>query len=226
MRVERIGRATLYLADCLEVPDLLEPAGALVSDPPYGIKFGHSRSRKNRVSSLAWGEGSESQDRGWSDVEGDDEPFNPSPWLQHPQIVLFGANHFASRLPESPSWRVWDKRDGTASDNHSDCELIWTNLGGPARIWRQLWRGVVRAGEDNAANSPKHHPCQKPIELMRWLVSQTEGVVKDPYMGSGTTGVAAVEAGREFVGAEIDPVHFQTSCERIERAQRQERLFA
>lgn len=218
--------ATLYLGDCREVAALLDPVGAIVSDPPYGMDFGHSRSRKNRVSALAWAPGTESQDRGWSDVIGDDGPFDPAPWLQHPQVILFGANHYSDRLPAATGWRVWDKRDGTAPDNHSDCELIWTNLGGPVRLWRQLWRGVVRAGEDNAANSPKYHPCQKPIELMRWLVDQTTGAVKDPYMGSGTTGVAAVEAGREFVGAEVDPAYFQAACERIDRAQRQKRLLA
>jgi site-specific DNA-methyltransferase (adenine-specific) len=198
---------------------------AVVTDPPYGINFGHGRSRKNRKSALAWGAGSASEDRGWSNIVGDDAPFDPSPWLGFPQVVMFGGNHFADKLPAATGWLVWDKRDGTPSDNHSDCELAWTNLKMPARLHRQLWRGVVRAGQDNAAISPKLHPSQKPYELMRWVVSFTTGQVLDPYMGSGTTGVAAVNLGRPFTGVEIDTGYFDVCCSRIEKATRQQDLF-
>lgn len=247
MRPIEIGNATLYHGDCLEIlptltrcssfcakgeacsvtPDgrCLADGMAAITDPPYGISFGHSVSRKNRKSSLARDYG-KAQDRGWMDVEGDDRSFDPSPWLSFRQVVLWGGNHFADKLPASPSWLVWDKRNGSVSDNHSDCEMAWTNLGGPARLYRHLWRGVVRAGEDNCANSPKYHPCQKPIELMRWVVSKTTGVVVDGYMGSGTTGVACMNLGRSFVGIELNKQYFDIACERIENAQRQVRMFA
>ncbi len=215
----------LYLGDCREILPTLGKVDAVVTDPPYGIHFGHGRSRRNRVSALAWGTGSRSEDRGWSNIIGDDEPFDPSPWLRFPQIVLFGANHFADKLPAAAGWLVWDKRDGSASDNHSDCELAWTNLKTPARLHRQLWRGVVRAGEDNAAISPKWHPSQKPYELMRWVVGFTTGTILDPFMGSGTTGVAAVKLGRKFIGIEIEPKYFDVACRRISEALKQPDLF-
>lgn len=221
----KIGNSTLYLGDCREVMALLSTE-AIVTDPPYGIKFGHARSRKNRVKGLAWGAGSESKDRDWKNIEGDDEDFDPAHLLQAGQVVIFGANHFADKLPASPSWLVWDKRDGSPSDDHSDCEMAWSNLGGPARIFRHLWRGVVRAGEDNCSNGAKLHPCQKPIELMRWIVAKTAGRVLDPYMGSGTTGVACADLSREFVGVEIDPGYFEIACKRIDAAYAQGRLFA
>jgi site-specific DNA-methyltransferase (adenine-specific)/modification methylase len=226
-RVETItiGDATLHLGDCREIVQTLPSGASVVTDPPYGIKFGHGKSRKNRVSALAWGAKSKSEDRGWSDIVGDDEPFDPSPWLQFPQVVLFGGNHFANKLPAAAGWLVWDKRDGSASDNHSDCELAWTNLKTPARLHRQLWRGVVRAGVDNAAISPKWHPSQKPYELMRWVIDFTTGTILDPYMGSGTTGVAAIKAGRPFIGIEIEPKYFEIACRRIADAHLQPDMF-
>jgi site-specific DNA-methyltransferase (adenine-specific) len=225
-RVETIAEGiTLYLGDCRDVLPSIEGVDAIVTDPPYGIGFGHGRSRKNRASKLAWGAGSASEDRGWSDIVGDDQPFDPLPWLQFPQVVLFGGNHFADKLPAAAGWLVWDKRDGSTSDNHSDCELAWTNLKIPARLHRQLWRGVVRAGEDNAAISPKWHPSQKPYELMRWVVGFTTGAILDPFMGSGTTGVAAVRLGRRFKGIEIETKYFDIACSRIERATKQPDLF-
>jgi site-specific DNA-methyltransferase (adenine-specific) len=103
--------------------------------------------------------------------------------------------------------------------------LAWTNIDGVIRVHRQVWRGIVREGEENVVNEDKCHPAQKPVALMRWCVSMTTGTVLDPYMGSGTTGVACARAGRQFVGIEIDPTHFETACRRIEAAYRQPDLF-
>ena len=223
--LERIGNAELWLGDCREVLPTLSGFDAVVTDPPYGIGFGHSRSRANRASQLAWGSAGRSEDRDWSNIVGDDQPFDPVFLLGFPQIVLFGGNHFSDKLPAATGWFVWDKRDGSTSDNHSDCELIWSNLATPARLYRHLWRGVVRAGEDNAALSPKQHPAQKPIELMLWLLGKTIGAVCDPFMGSGTTGVACARLGRRFTGIESVPRYFAIACRRIEQAQRQGDLF-
>lgn len=224
-RKEVIGDATLYLGDCREILPTLVNVDAVVTDPPYGIDFHHSKKRTNRANGLVWGRGATGEDRGWPDIIGDDGPFDPEPWLAFRQVVLFGANHFANKLPAAAGWLIWDKRDGTTSDNYSDCELAWTNLKIPARLHRQLWRGVMRAGEDNAVNSPKWHPSQKPYELMRWVVRFTEGLVLDPFMGSGTTGVACARMGRKFVGIEIEPRYFDAACRRIEEAYRQTDLF-
>src|SRR6516164_6042816 len=104
--VEKIGDATLYLGDCREILPTLGKVDAVVTDPPYGMNFRHSRSRKHPGTSLAWGTGTNSEDRLWSDVISDDQPFDPSPWLRFPQVVLFGANHYSDKLPSARGWLV------------------------------------------------------------------------------------------------------------------------
>jgi len=225
-RVE-IGLATLFCGDALEVLPTLTPGtvDAIVTDPPYGIGFDFNRSR-TRNSGLTWAPGQSQhadRNRGWSNVRGDDAPFDATPWLTFPQVILWGGNHYG--LPGATRWLVWDKRCGTTPDDHGDAELAWTSLPGCIRIHRQLWRGIVREGEENVGNGPKLHPAQKPIALMRWCVAMTSGAVCDPYFGSGTTGVAAVESGRRFIGVELDPTYFAIACRRIEDAQRQGSLF-
>ena len=168
--------------------------------------------------------------RDFAPVYGDDKPFDPAPWLLiAPVCILWGANHYSGRLPGTPHWLVWDKREGTGSDDNADCEIAWTNLRGPARMHRQLWRGICRRGEENISGGAwRVHPTQKPIELMRWCIAQAGNpeMILDPYMGAGSTGVAAMQAGRKFIGIEIERKYFDIACERIENAQRQERLFA
>ncbi|WP_407059249.1 DNA methyltransferase (plasmid) [Ralstonia syzygii subsp. celebesensis] len=164
-------------------------------------------------------------------VIGDDQPFDPAPFLDFKRVVLFGANHFGSRLPDASCWLVWDKRDGSTSDHQADCELAWTNLRGPARLFSHKWRGMIRAGEENLSRGGvRVHPTQKPVALMLWALSLCKldpgTVVFDPFMGSGTTGIAALRAGHPFIGIELDPEHFGRACERIEHEQRQGRLIA
>lgn len=224
---EQIGDCTLYCGDCRDVLPTLGHVDAVVTDPPYGIAFDFTKERHNRKTRLRW---SRSQShvvpvRWQSSVYGDTEPFDPLPWLQFPQVILWGANHYASQLPNSAAWLIWDKRDGTTPDNHSDCELAWSNLPGPARIHRQLWRGVMRAGAENATHGPKLHPAQKPVALMSWCLKKTTGLVCDPYMGSGSTAVACIALQRPFIGCEITPEYFDIACQRITDAYKQLALF-
>jgi site-specific DNA-methyltransferase (adenine-specific) len=219
----QIGDATLYLGDSRAILPTLGPVDAVVTDPPYGAKTrtrGESAKRGHRtglrsIVPIA---------RDWPEVRGDQEPFDPSPWLQWPAI-LWGANWYASRLPDASRWLIWDKRVHTPSDDNADCEMAWTNLKGPARIFRHLWRGICRAGEENIAHGPKLHPTQKPAALMRWCLGMVDGLVLDPFMGSGTTGVACAQLGRRFIGIEIEERYFQIACRRIEDAYRQGKLF-
>lgn len=220
MKTECIGNATLYLGDCLTVLEELR-ADAVISDPPYGI--GHSRGGGGRG---AFGKPVHKKFIGKDLVHGDQGPFDPSPFITiAPKVILWGANHYADKLPPSPSWLIWDKREQESTLSFADCEMAWTNLGGQARIFRHLWNGVAKASENGEA---RVHPTQKPIALMTWCIKQAgnPASILDPFMGSGTTGVAAVKAGAAFIGVEIDPQHFATACERIDVAQRQERLFA
>jgi len=99
-----------------------------------------------------------------------------------------------------------------------DVEIAWTSINMSTRIHRQLWRGIVREGEENVGNGPKLHPAQKPISLMAWCIGFTKGqTICDPYMGCGTTGAACVRLRRKFVGIEKDPGHFNNAVKRIQR---------
>jgi site-specific DNA-methyltransferase (adenine-specific)/modification methylase len=205
---------------------LLTDVHALIADPPYGTDFDYTKRRRNRKTPLASWRGLQDHDPAWAtNIVGDGQPFDPTPWLQYPQVILWGAQHYASRLPDSAAWLIWDKRDGRAADHYASCELAWTSLPGRTRIFHHLWRGVCRAGEDNVRNGPKLHPAQKPIELMTWCVQQTTGLVLDPYAGSFTTGLACLRLGRPYIGIEIEARYFAVGVKRLREAYRQLQLI-
>lgn len=216
-RVETIGDCTLYLGDCREVlPTISRDGTAVVSDPPYGISYVKGGGGKGFGAA-----------RNSAPIVGDDEPFDPAPWLEFPEVILWGANHFAARLPHG-RWLAWDKLAGVQPfDSFSDVEFAWVKGRGKDRIFSHLWKGVLKGSEKTGGkHQERWHPTQKPIVLMRWCIDQTTaGLVFDPYMGSGTTGVAAVQAGRRFVGCEVDRGYFDVACRRIEEAYRQPKLF-
>jgi site-specific DNA-methyltransferase (adenine-specific)/modification methylase len=196
-----IGSATLYLGDCREVCWPLPEVDVLVTDPPYGIG--------DRMQGGTWGAAEKYADfRKW-----DVAP--QTPWLlslaSEIEAIVWGGNYFG--LPGSRCWLSWDKQN--AVPTMADFELAWTNLDRPAKRFSA------------PVGSHAHgHPTEKPLRLMEWCVSLTKGRrVLDPYMGSGTTGVACANLGRPFVGVEIDPRYFDVACKRIEAAQNQIRLF-
>jgi site-specific DNA-methyltransferase (adenine-specific)/modification methylase len=194
---------TIYHGDSREFVSTLE-ADVLVTDPPYGISYSPSQN-----SAKAWGN---KTFVGKTVVAGDDEPFDPSPLLRFPTVVLFGANHYADKLPASSGWFVWDKRDGMTSNDFADCELVWSNLPKVARLLRHQWNGALRASE---RGEPRLHPTQKPLVLMRWILSQCpDGSVLDPYMGSGTTLRAAKDLGRPVTGIDIDERYCEIAAKR------------
>jgi len=213
-----IGNATLYLGDCLEILPTLPKVDAVVTDPPYGIGWVHSGIGYLKNGRML------GTKHGGEIVVGDDKPFDPTPFLGLADDLLFwGANNFADRLPAWTGWIVWDK--GIAPGlSFSDFEMAWTNRPLKAVMWRQQWCGFNREGE----RAPREHPTQKPVGIMTncvGLFGDAETVL-DPFMGSGTTGVACMNLGRKFIGIEIEPKYFEIACERIENAQRQQRLFA
>ena len=216
MRVEQIGDATLYLGDCRDILPTLGKVDACITDPPYGIGFVHSGKGGRLARSTSFGGVA---------IIGDDRPFDPSDFLRFRTVVLWGANHFAERLPSSAGWLIWDKRDGVCSNDQADCEIAWTNQSRPARVIRHLWNGMLKASERGES---RVHPTQKPLAVMEWCLKQltTAGeIVLDPFMGSGTTGVACAKLGRKFIGIEIEPKYFDIACRRIEAAYKQPDLF-
>jgi len=211
LRKEVIGRATLYLGDCRDVLPALEPADAVVTDPPYGIgKDGQKRTTGGNG-------GRKAHDfLGWDAERPDAETF-AMVLAAAPCAVIWGGNYFADLLPPTGKWLVWDKGQRI---NQSDGELAWTSFGGALRICTVNRVELLLDGTD--------HPTQKPVKLMCWTLSHlpTARTILDPFMGSGTTGVAAVQMGREFIGIEREPKYFDIACKRIEDAQRQLTMFS
>ena len=136
-----------------------------------------------------------------------------------PTVVIWGGNYFADLLPVSMGWLVWDK--GQRNFSLADCELAWTSENRAARVLTYARASALADG--------KEHPTQKPVAVMRWCIEQAKvppgGVILDPYMGSGSTGVAAMQMRHPFIGIEIEERYFDIACRRIEEAQRQGDMF-
>lgn len=205
---------SIYQGDCRQIlPQLIEVT-AIVSDPPYGISYKSGHNTGYRMKGK--GPGQFRRDKNFPPIFGDDEPFDPEHLLDFPRVVLFGANHFSSRLPDSKSWIVWDKREGQTPDNQADIEMAWTNLQKPARLFGHYWRGLLRKGDEN--NTHKLHPNQKPLMLMRWILqhyTEPGDIICDPYMGSGSTLRAAKDLGRHCIGIEYEESYCRIAVERL-----------
>jgi DNA modification methylase len=209
---------TIYHGDCRDILPYLDPVDLVLTDPPYGIDF-NFQAKRSRKTGLDFGQRSQNvcRDPEWSTVIGDDKPFDPTPWIRFPNVVLWGANNYADKLPPCRGWLVWDKLGDKNPCAFGDCELAWTNKDMSIRIYRQLWRGMVREGEENVANGNKFHPCQKPIRLMKWCISFFPEVntILDPFMGSGTTLRAAKDLGRKAIGIEIEEKYCEIATKRM-----------
>ena len=201
-----IGNAELWLGDCREILPMLPKVDAVITDPPYGIGFAAQPTKWQRAA------GKEAE--AW-----DDEPAECLFLaLEKAAIqVVWGGNYYA--LPPSRGWLSWFKPD--APPSMASFELAWTNL---SRNARQFMQSI---GATNAERVG--HPTQKPLALMKWCVEQAGvpvgGTILDAFMGSGTTGVAAVQMGRRFIGIEREPKYFDIACRRIEDAQRMQDMF-
>ena len=203
-----IGDATLHCGDCLEILPTLPKVDCVVTDPPYGMNYNTDGSRFTKGG----------RSSGGRSIPGDDKPFDVLPWIAFKNVVLWGFNHFPGNLPPGGSLVFLKRSDAAFGCFLSDAELAWV----------KGTRGVYCFRDTRHAIAADHeHPCEKPVELMKWSItaSKGEGPVFDPFMGSGTTGVAAVQMGRKFIGIEIEERYFQIACRRIEDAQRQQRLL-
>jgi DNA modification methylase len=200
MRVEHIGDATLYLGDCRDVLPLVE-ADALVTDPPYGIGIAANPVRQAHAV------------MDWDNAVPASELL-ASLLLKTRYQIIWGGNYFD--LPPAQRFLVWDKMQPEAF-SLAMCEQAWTNLGGPAKMFRQ-----------SVTSYAKDHPTQKPVSLMQWCIGylpESARTILDPFLGSGTTGVACVHEGRRFIGIEREPAYFDIACRRIAEAYAQPRLF-
>jgi site-specific DNA-methyltransferase (adenine-specific)/modification methylase len=211
MRVETIGRATLFNADCADVlsqwPECFG-VSAVVTDPPYGIKESAGKAKTRGKLAKAKDYGNDD----WDNQPIDTDLLQRLIGLGRWQIV-FGGNYYP--MPAASCWLVWDKVNG--NNDFADCELAWTNLRRAVRLKRYMWNGMLR--EKGAQRGD--HPTQKPLEVMKWCIEQLPDDVEtilDPFAGSGTTGVAAIQMGKRFIGIEREPKYFEAMCRRIREA--------
>lgn len=195
---------TIYHGDCREILPTLD-YDVLLSDPPYGINHPTNYRQRGRANLAICSD--------YIPVYDDDKPFDPSFLLDSRNVILWGANHYADRLPPSSGWLVWDK-ERPAELDQATAELAWTNCVKGARVFRHLWHGMMRASE----KEPLVHPTQKPVALMRWVLELRwvrEGAVCDPFMGSGTTLRAAKDLGRQAIGIEIEERYCEIAAKRM-----------
>lgn len=237
MTVEQIGRATLYLGDCLQMG--IGAVDHIITDPPYEATLHASKnSLRGRVRA-----------DGGPDLQGLDFP--PIDEIRR-DVVALGAQcsgwfiafctvegvwEWAQAINESPMKYkracVWVKPDSTPQLNGQgpaqgaeNFVCAWAgkghanwNAGGKRGVYTHCVNGPERHGV---------HPTEKPRKLMAEIINdftQPDSLILDPFMGSGTTGVAAVQMGRDFIGIEREPKYFDIACKRIEEAQRQGDLF-
>jgi site-specific DNA-methyltransferase (adenine-specific)/modification methylase len=214
----QIGDATLYLGDCMEILPTLDKVDAVITDPPYGISLqNHDKTGFYRAK------------RDWTIANDDSLQVAVSvyEWALKKEITTL---MFCS--PDLPIPGEWRNR------------LVWhkpgLGMGGdPSTCWRRDWELIlIRAnkklhgGRDSAVLQYEirpnefQHPCQKPIPLMAYLIKKLQSnFVLDPFMGSGTTGVAAIQMGRKFIGIEREPKYFDIACKRIEQTSKQVDMF-
>ena len=206
---------TLHLGDCLEFMKTMDAGSvdAVITDPPYGVGrdegfegfegfggFGTPIARMRYVG-------------GWDNKRPDKKCFDEILRVSV-KALIFGGNYFADYLPVSGHWVVWDKKQ--TMPTFGDCELVWTNVDRKSIKWIQReWNGLL--GKEEA----RQHATQKPVKIMTWLLenyTQPGDTVFDPFMGSGTTGVACMQLGRNFIGCEIDPRYHAIAERRISQA--------
>jgi DNA modification methylase len=206
VRQVTIGNCTLLQGDCLDILPTLGKVDAVVTDPPYGIGFVQPTTGKTII--------------------GDDRPFDWGPLLNLSlPTILWGAENYMG-IPRG-RWLVWIKRavELAAPRSFGDCELAWCSTPGPIKAIRHISDGCIRQGEEHGI--VRLHPFQKPVKVMEWCLGflPDAETILDPFMGSGTTGVACVNLGRSFIGIEIDPGYFDIAVKRITDAHKQSDLF-
>jgi site-specific DNA-methyltransferase (adenine-specific) len=188
---------TIYHGDCRDVLPLVSRA-TIVTDPPYGLGD-------------RWSGGTWASDPMYAEAKRwDQETFADLAGLVRPasEAIVWGGNYYS--LPPSRCWLAWEK--SSRMPTMADLELAWTNLDRPAKSWL----------EDRNPDGKRQHPTQKPISLMKWCLGFVSGpVITDPFMGSGTTLVAAKESGRRAIGIEISERYCEIAAKRLA----QETLF-
>ena len=210
-----IGNAVLYLGDCLEILPTLPKVDAVITDPPYGVAF------KSGMDGFL----GDCNVIGDADTEVRDAVVR---WRGTSPCVMFGSWKIQRPAVNLRGLLIWDKGPHVGM---GDLSFPWRPNHEEIYVWGDGFRGhrgtsVLQYNAPSPNFIRRDHPTEKPIGLMVALVEKSPpGLILDPFMGSGTTGVACMNLGRKFVGIEVHEPYFDIACERIENAQRQERLL-
>lgn len=201
-----IGNCRLIHADCREVLPTLGKFDLLLTDPPYGLA--------EKLQGGTWGKPFEGVSKDWDATPAQ---YVTESIQQCDKAIVWGGNYFT--LPPSRCWLVHDKT--LRGLTFADAEMAWTNYDKNVRVFSYF----VNRG---AGGEERKHPTQKPLALMAWCLTHAPEAktVLDPFMGSGTTGVACAQSGRSFTGIERERKYFDIAVERISRAYAQGKLFA
>ena len=210
-------KIVIYNDDCLNIlktmPD--KSVDLVLTDPPYGIGadkgvggFGSSKTDNH-------------YEDNW-DIKPKKEIFDEMLRVGK-SVIIFGGNFFTDLLPVNGHWIVWDKTGGIKFENpFSDCELAWTNIDKKmVKKYIVIQQGFIAQERD------RFHPTQKPVDLFRAIIKDYSegGIILDPFMGSGTTGVACANLNRNFIGIEISEKYCSIAEERIKAVLNQQKLF-
>lgn len=203
----------------------------LLTDPPYGINIVKVTNKNTGAIGGAKPLGFKTRTIGgdnickpnqYRPIANDDKPFDPTFLLEHGETqIIFGANHFSDKLPVNSHWLVWDKMPYDSHGNtFSDAELMWTNIKRTSvSLYRYVWSGLIRTGDRKSELTSRVHPTQKPVGLIKNIIndySEENNLVLDPYLGSGTTLIAAEQTNRRCYGLELDPLYVDLIVKRWE----------
>lgn len=221
---EQFGNITLYNADCMdilqELPD--KSFDLAIVDPPYGIGVSNILRNKGR------GMICKSKDYkpfSGKDAEAPDKRYFAELLRVSSNQIIWGANHFISRVPiDSSCWVVWDKENG--ENYFADCELAWTSFSSAVRIFRFRWQGMFQG---NMKNKEKRiHPTQKPVALYKWVLTNYAKPgfrILDTHLGSGSICIACHDLNFEMMGIELDSDYYEAAKRRLQWHQMQQKLF-
>lgn len=201
-------RIVIYHGDCREILPYLPKVDLVLTDPPYGIGKSHfGVNRKNDAwksppvlgitENITW------------DKRIDREVFTKLFSISCNQII-WGGNYYTDYLYPTNSWVIWNKK---VTGNYSPCEMAWTSYNKPMKYYEYLWNGYKKQIPEK-----RYHPTQKPLSLMKWVVeeySHENDTIIDPFMGSGTTLVAAKQLGRKAIGIEIEEKYCEIAVKRL-----------
>jgi DNA modification methylase len=217
-----LGKHRIMCGDSTNKEDVellmgIRQGGLLLTDPPYGINIIGKVDKTTGKGQIGSGGKRYSPIVGDETTETAEKIYRLSQEIGIRKVILWGGNYFTDFLPPSPCWIIWDKRVESSSNNFADCEIAWTSLTSPARVYHQLWNGYSRAGKRDVEGLRRVHPTQKPVGLFAFCInnySEAEEIILDLFLGSGSALIAAEQLDRICYGMEIDPVYCDVICKR------------